>query len=77
MVFPELDSLNKWPDGGTGQGGTTKKSTESLVAPLHFGDSAWSAQHLNQMIVILKCKHGFRGFTPGPLPLEGLIPDSQ
>lgn len=76
VVFPELDSLNKWPDGGTGQGGTTKKSTESLVAPLHFSDSTWAAQYLNQ-IVILKCKHGFRGFTPGLLPLEDLILDSQ
>lgn len=76
MVFPELGSLNKWPDGGTGQGETTKKSTESLVAPLHFSDSTWAAQHLNQT-VILKCKHGFRGFTPGLLPLEDLILDSQ
>lgn len=76
MVFPELDSLNQWPDGGTGQGGTTKKSTESLVAPLQFSDSTWAAQHLNR-IVILKCKHGFRGFTPGLLPLEDLILDSQ
>lgn len=62
--------------GGTGQGGTTKKSTESLLAPIHFSGSTWAAQHLNQ-IVILKHKYGFRGFTPGPLPLEDLILDSQ
>jgi len=74
--LPELDSLNKCTHGGRGQGGTTKESTESLAAPLHFSDSTWAAQRLNQRVT-LKCKHGFKSFTPGPLPLEGLILHSQ
>lgn len=58
--------------GGQGREGQPRNP---LRNPLHFSDSAWAAQHMNQTIVILKCKHGFRGFTP--LPLEGLIVDSQ
>lgn len=38
MVLPEQDTSNKWPDDGKGQGGTTKKSTESLAATLHFSE---------------------------------------